>query len=177
MKRSGFRPENVRHEAQLYRAFRPLYPPAIFLPLVKAAPQNVLELGCGTGLALRAAVRAGGGGWHWTGVDPDPEMLQFAEEEAFLLGQQFHAVCTSAESFVSAKHRYDALVVASALHWMNPQVVGPTLRDALCKGATLLWTEYQFPEVVGLDNSWIRESFRERWRFEGQRPRGRFGIL
>lgn len=190
MKPSGFRPaQGAAHDAALYQSYRPLYPPDVFQKwmktLQKEGKSHVLELGCGAGQALSSAQRSlPRPGLHWTGVDPNADMLAYAAEAAARSATVFKGHCAPAEDIDAWKGSYDAAVFASSLHWIDPMIVGPILRERLRPKAPILWTEYQFPKVQLEDpaqsqalNDWIRDNFRSRWKFEGQRSRGRFRDL
>src|ERR1700742_4390072 len=68
--------ESFGADAERYDRARPRYPSALVDRIVAASPgPEVLDVGCGTGIAARQFQAAG---CTVLGVDPDPRMAEFA---------------------------------------------------------------------------------------------------
>ncbi len=168
----------ARFDPDLYRRYRPYYPAALFEELPKlllarsfSEPFEIVDLGCGTGHSsaslLKSGIRA-----RVRGIDPDAAMLDRAREVTADLSVDFsigQGELTGLES-----ESADAAIVASALHWMEPQATCTEIGRILKPRGILQVFEYQFPKCAELPelNEWIRREFNLRWKAPQQKPRG-----
>jgi SAM-dependent methyltransferase len=166
---------------QFYSEFRPFYPSETFVELRAellnqgfSEPFQIADLGCGTGHSaaslLKTPLRA-----EIIGVDPDSDMLAEAQRLSTRLelkSVQFQV--GSGEATNLPDGRFDAIMMGSSFHWMNPAKTRDEVLRIL-KSRGLLWIfEYQFPKALALPelNEWIRRQFNLYWKAPGQKPRG-----
>jgi 2-polyprenyl-3-methyl-5-hydroxy-6-metoxy-1,4-benzoquinol methylase len=78
-----------------------------YLSLAGSSPQNILDLGCGTGLLCDAFAAKG---HQVTGVDPSPAMLAVARRKPHGDKIQWMQAQAQAQSYASAK-RFDLIIM------------------------------------------------------------------
>jgi SAM-dependent methyltransferase len=99
-------------DAQRYDQARPRYPEALVARIVADSPgSDVLDVGCGTGIAGRQFQTAG---CTVLGVEPDPRMADFARSR----GLQVEVA--DFESWQPAGRRFAAVIAAQSWHWVDP---------------------------------------------------------
>ncbi|MFE1850828.1 class I SAM-dependent methyltransferase [Streptomyces sp. NPDC059489] len=104
--------ESFGVDAQRYDRARPSYPEALVARIVAAGPApDVLDVGCGTGIAARQFQAAG---CAVLGVEPDARMAEFAQA----LGLQVEVA--TFETWQPAGRTFDAVVAAQSWHWVDP---------------------------------------------------------
>lgn len=162
------------HDSTSYEKFRPSYPPELFAPLAaRLAPLGdaalTVDLGTGTGLAIRAMAKAGVPG-RFVGVDPDPAMLARASAP----GARVSWIAAPAEATGLQSGVANALVLASCYHWLDRPRANAELLRLAAPGAWIQVFEYQFPRCADAPelSEWIRRQFNLVWRLENQKPRG-----
>lgn len=115
--------ESFGVDPQRYDRARPRYPAALVNRIVQCSPGgDVLDVGCGTGIAARQFRAAG---CTVLGIEPDARMAEFARTTGVPV-----AVSTF-EAWQPEGRTFDAVIAAQAWHWIDP-VVGTA------KAATLL---------------------------------------
>ncbi|MGW6023395.1 class I SAM-dependent methyltransferase [Streptomyces sp. NPDC055099] len=104
--------------AQRYDQVRPRYPDALVARIVAGSPgseardaREVLDVGCGTGIAARQFQAAG---CAVLGVEPDARMADFAR------AQGLRVEVATFEAWQPAGRTFDAVVAAQSWHWMDP---------------------------------------------------------
>jgi SAM-dependent methyltransferase len=103
-------------DAERYDRARRRYPDALVERIVATSPgRQVLDVGCGTGIAARQFQAAG---CSVLGVEPDTRMAQFARQT------RVEVEVATFEAWDPAGRLFDAIIGAQAWHWVNP-VVGP----------------------------------------------------
>ncbi len=101
-------------EAAAYERGRPSYPPEAIDWLLPAGAHTVLDLGAGTGkLTTRLVER----GLDVVAVDPIPEMLDLLRNSL----PDTPALLGTAEDIPLADDSVDAVLVAQAWHWFDPE--------------------------------------------------------
>ncbi|NKZ13377.1 class I SAM-dependent methyltransferase [Mycolicibacterium septicum DSM 44393] len=101
-------------EAAAYERGRPSYPPETIDWLLPEGAQDVLDLGAGTGkLTTRLVER----GLDVIAVDPIPEMLELLSNSL----PDTPALLGTAEEIPLADNSVDAVLVAQAWHWFDPE--------------------------------------------------------
>lgn len=101
-------------EAAAYERGRPSYPPEAIDWLLPDGAQRVLDLGAGTGkLTTRLAER----GLDVVAVDPVPEMLELLSRSL----PDTPALLGTAEEIPLPDDSVDAVLVAQAWHWFDPE--------------------------------------------------------
>ncbi|OMC39512.1 SAM-dependent methyltransferase [Mycolicibacterium fortuitum] len=101
-------------EAAAYERGRPSYPPEAIDWLLPQGAHDVLDLGAGTGkLTTRLVER----GLDVIAVDPIPEMLELLSNSL----PDTPALLGTAEEIPLADNSVDAVLVAQAWHWFDPE--------------------------------------------------------
>ncbi|MPY59269.1 class I SAM-dependent methyltransferase [Streptomyces spongiae] len=104
--------ESFGTDAQRYDQARPGYPDALVARIVAGSPgSEVLDVGCGTGIAARQFQAAG---CAVLGIEPDERMAKFARAR----GLQVEVA--PFEAWQQAGRRFDAVVAAQSWHWVDP---------------------------------------------------------
>lgn len=154
-------------DAERYERARPGYPARLVDDLLELAgrPEHVLEVGSGTGqLTLPLAER----GCHITAIELGPDMAAVARRK--LAG--FPRVRVEVGAFETAPLSatpVDAVVSATAFHWIDPAVRLGRAADALRAGGALglittdhvaggAWTEDFFVEVQDCYLRWDEDT-------------------
>ncbi|WP_042401391.1 class I SAM-dependent methyltransferase [Streptacidiphilus carbonis] len=121
--------ESFGVDAQRYDQSRPGYPEALVARIVAGSPgTDVLDVGCGTGIAARQFQAAG---CTVLGVEPDVRMAEFARAR----GLQVEV--SSFEAWESGGRRYDAVVAAQSWHWVDPVAGAVKAAEVLRPGGRL----------------------------------------
>lgn len=108
--------ESFGADAQRYDQARPGYPDALVTRIVAGSPgSDVLDVGCGTGIAARQFQAAG---CTVLGIEPDARMADFARSRGLPV-----EVATF-ETWQSAGRTFDTVVAAQSWHWVDP-ATGP----------------------------------------------------
>lgn len=144
---SGMRdPGHFESVAASYRAARPAYPSVLYETLVQQGVigpgRRVLEIGAGTGEATGELVRRGSA---VVAVEPGHELaarLRQGCPEASVLVSRIEDVDLAA-------HRFDSVVAATSMHWVDLPTLLPRLGKALEPGGLLaVWrTVFGDPRV------------------------------
>ena len=113
-------PGRFHTAAQHYLQGRPPYAPALIRRVAQlcglGATHRVLDLGCGPGqLALAFAPLAG----QVVAVDPEPEMLRIAREEAAQAGLPIEVREGSSRNLGPGLGTFRLAVIGRAFHWMD----------------------------------------------------------
>ncbi|KOV67518.1 class I SAM-dependent methyltransferase [Streptomyces sp. MMG1121] len=124
-------------DAELYDRARPGYPPELYddlADLAGAGPgSRVLEVGCGTGQATVPLARRG---CRITAVEAGPRLAAVARRN--LAGVAAVEVVTAEfEKWPLPEEPFDAVVSATAFHWIDPAVRMVKAADALRPGGSL----------------------------------------
>lgn len=117
-------------EAAAYERGRPSYPPEAIDWLLPAGACDVLDLGAGTGkLTTRLVER----GLNVVAVDPIPEMLELLTNSL----PDTPALLGTAEEIPLADNSVDAVLVAQAWHWFDPERAAAEVSRVLRPGGRL----------------------------------------
>jgi SAM-dependent methyltransferase len=101
-------------DVQRYDRARPAYPDELVARIVAGSPgTDVLDIGCGTGIAARQFQTAG---CSVLGVEPDARMADFAR------GCGVPVEVATFEAWQRAGRRFDAVIAAQSWHWVDPAV-------------------------------------------------------
>jgi SAM-dependent methyltransferase len=124
--------ESFGTDAERYDRARPPYPAALVAGAVGVPPagpaRDVLDVGCGTGIAAR---QLQGAGCTVLGVEPDARMAAFARERGLPV-----EVATF-EAWEPAGRTFDAVVAAQSWHWVDPAVGAAKAASVLRPGGRL----------------------------------------
>jgi SAM-dependent methyltransferase len=104
--------ESFGTDAQRYDRARPSYPDALVTRVVAGSRgRDVLDVGCGTGIAARQFQAAGCG---VLGVEPDARMAEFAR------GRGLQVETSTFEAWDPAGRTFDTVIAAQSWHWVDP---------------------------------------------------------
>lgn len=104
--------ESFGVDAQRYDLARPGYPDTLVTRIVSKSPgPDVLDVGCGTGIAARQFQAAG---CTVLGIEPDARMADFARTR----GLQVEVA--TFEAWQPAGRTFDAVIAAQSWHWVEP---------------------------------------------------------
>ncbi len=104
--------ESFGTDAQRYDQARPGYPEALVARIVAGSPgPDVLDVGCGTGIAARQFQAAG---CVVLGVEPDARMADFAR------ARSLQVEVATFEAWEPAGRTFDAVIAAQSWHWVDP---------------------------------------------------------
>ncbi|MGO4614788.1 class I SAM-dependent methyltransferase [Nocardia sp. 2YAB30] len=133
---SAAEPHRQRHiaesfgvDAERYDRARPRYPDALIDRIVAARPElDVLDVGCGTGIAARQFRDSG---CRVLGVEPDARMAEFAR------GTGLETEVATFEAWDSADRTFDAVIAAQSWHWVDPVAGAAKAAQVLRPGGRL----------------------------------------
>ena len=132
--------------AAAYERGRPSYPPEAIDWLLPAGARKVLDLGAGTGkLTTRLVER----GLDVVAVDPIPDMLEVLRASL----PATRALLGTAEEIPLQDNSVDAVLVAQAWHWVDPERAIPEVARVLRPGGRLGLVWNTRDERLG----WVRE--------------------
>jgi SAM-dependent methyltransferase len=135
--------ESFGADAGRYDRARPSYPVALADRIVAASPgRDVLDVGCGTGIAARLLAAAG---CRVLGVDPDDRMASVARQGGLAVE------VAPFEAWHSAGRSFDAIIAAQAWHWVDPVAGAAKAAQVLRPGGRLavFWNAAQLPAGLG----------------------------
>ncbi len=99
-------------DTQRYDQARPGYPAALVARIIAETPgADVLDVGCGTGIAARQFQAAG---CTVLGVEPDRRMADFARARGL------RVEVATFEAWQPGDRKFDAVVAAQSWHWVDP---------------------------------------------------------
>ncbi len=132
--------------AAAYERGRPSYPPEAIDWLIPRGARQVLDLGAGTGkLTTRLVER----GLEVVAVDPIPDMLEVLRASL----PETRALLGTAEEIPLEDNSVDAVLVAQAWHWVDPERAIPEVARVLRPGGRLGLVWNTRDERLG----WVRE--------------------
>lgn len=116
-------------DAQRYDRARPRYPEALVARILAGAPgADVLDVGCGTGIAAGQFQAAG---CAVLGIEPDARMADFARARGL------RVEVATFEAWQPGGRMFDAVVAAQSWHWMDPIAGATKAADVLRPGGRL----------------------------------------
>jgi SAM-dependent methyltransferase len=131
--------ESFGSDPTRYDRARPGYPEAMVSRILAASPgTDVLDVGCGTGIAARQFQAAG---CSVLGVDVDAQMAALARETGL------EVEVAKFEAWDPRGRTFDALVAGQAWHWVDPVAGAARAAAALRPGGRLavFWNVQQPP--------------------------------
>ncbi|MEU2853778.1 class I SAM-dependent methyltransferase [Streptomyces syringium] len=130
--------ESFSTDAERYDRTRPRYPDALVGRIVAGLPgPDVLDVGCGTGIAARQFQAAG---CRVLGVEPDARMAELARRSGV------EAEVATFEAWDPAGRGFDAVVAGTAWHWVDP-VAGATKAGQVLRPGGLLAPFWHVPQL------------------------------
>ncbi|MEW1833118.1 class I SAM-dependent methyltransferase [Streptomyces sp. NPDC088196] len=134
--------ESFGTDAERYERARPPYPEALIDRIVSGSPgRDVLDAGCGTGIAARQFLAAG---CRVLGVEPDARMAEVARR----FGVEVEV--STLEAWEPAGRGFDAVVAAQSWHWIDPVAGAAKAARVLRPGGRLaaFWHVFQLPPDI-----------------------------
>ncbi|MET8471941.1 class I SAM-dependent methyltransferase [Streptomyces sp. NPDC006422] len=135
--------ESFGTDPERYDRTRPRYPEALVARIAAAAPgPDVLDVGCGTGIASRQFRAAG---CTVLGVDVDPRMAEYAR------GHGLDVEVGRFETWDAAGRSFDAVVAGQTWHWIDPEAGAAKAAHVLRPGGriALFWNVFRStPDVA-----------------------------
>jgi SAM-dependent methyltransferase len=135
--------EGFGADAGRYDRARPGYPAALVGRIVAASPgRDVLDAGCGTGIASRLLQAAG---CRVLGVDPDPRMAAAARAAGT------ETEVARIEDWDPAGRTFDLVTAGQAWHWVDP-VAGAAAAARVLRPAgrlAVFWNVFEPPPQLG----------------------------
>lgn len=127
--------------AALYDATRPTYPPTLIDELLADSPDEVLDVGCGTGIVSALLHQRGA---RVLGAEPDARMAQVARAKGLAVE------VSTFEQWDSRGRRFALLTSGQAWHWVAPQAGADKAADVLRPGGRLavFWNFATLPQDV-----------------------------
>ncbi|MFG2722170.1 class I SAM-dependent methyltransferase [Streptomyces sp. NPDC048416] len=146
---SGSEPHRARHmaesfgsDAERYDRARPRYPDALVRRIRALAPgPDVLDAGCGTGIAARQFQDVG---CRVLGVEPDARMAEVAGRLGVVVD------VARFEDWEPGGRRFDVVTAGQSWHWIDPVAGAVKAAQALRPGGRLVafWNAFQLPQEV-----------------------------
>jgi SAM-dependent methyltransferase len=134
--------ESFGSDAERYDRTRPRYPGAMVERIAAASPgPDVLDVGCGTGIAARQFQAAG---CRVLGVDVDERMAGLARQTGV------QAEVAAFEAWDPAGRAFDAVIAGQTWHWVDPVAGAAKAARVLRPGGrlALFWNVGQAPPDV-----------------------------
>jgi SAM-dependent methyltransferase len=150
-----------------YDRLRPSPPAEAIDWLLPENPSVVVDVGAGTGLLTRAlAGRAG----HIIAVEPDDRMRAVLQERS----PDVEALAGRGESIPLPDGYADAVLIASAWHWMDPVLAIPEIGRVLRDGGrfAVIWAGRDRDAGWFRSDDWFRELARDNSDDASDRQRG-----
>jgi SAM-dependent methyltransferase len=131
--------------AEDYDRYRPTYPDALVDRACEGISPGaaVLEIGCGTGQLTRSLLARG---LRVTAVEPGQHLIARARDQLNGVGEVQFVNARLEDASLPHAH-YSAVLSASAIHWIDPDVSWHKAADALVDGGSLALVSY-----FGLDD-------------------------
>jgi SAM-dependent methyltransferase len=134
--------ESFGVDAERYDRTRPTYPQPMVDRIVAATPgPDVLDVGCGTGIAARQFQAAG---CHVLGVDADERMAAFARQRGL------DVEVATIEEWDPGGRTFDGVIAGQAWHWVDPAAGAAKAWRLLRPGGrlALFWNAFEPPSEV-----------------------------
>lgn len=135
--------ESFGSDPARYDRTRPAYPVELVRRIVAASPgRRFLDVGCGTGIEARQFAAEG---CEVLGVEPDARMAAFARERGT------EAEVARFEDWADDGRTFDAVISATAWHWVDPVAGAAKAARVLVSGGlvALFWHVAQPPAALG----------------------------
>jgi SAM-dependent methyltransferase len=157
--------ESFGAEAERYDRARPGYPVPLVQRIMAAAPgPELLDVGCGTGIASRLFRDAG---CRVLGIDVDSRMAAAARDSGI------QCEVAKFEEWDPAGRVFDTLIAAQTWHWIDPSAGAAKAAAVLRPGGrlALFWNAFEPPPAIrrsfGEVQARILPKAPNAWAFEG----------
>lgn len=146
--------ESFGTDAERYDRARPRYPQELITRIAGTSPgPEILDVGCGTGIASRQLQAAG---CKVLGVEPDARMAEYARERGL------EVEVAKIETWDPRGRAFDALTAAQCWHWVDPVAGAAKAAQVLRPGGLLaaFWNVDQLPpELDAVSGKIYRQVF------------------
>ena len=128
-------------DAEQYDRVRPGYPAELVDDLLADGAVDVLDVGCGTGIASRLFAERG---CRVVGVEPDDRMASVAWRHSLMVEDG------TFETWDPAGRTFDLVISGQAWHWVDPEVGPRKAADVLRPGGRigLFWNQGRHPDEL-----------------------------
>ena len=133
--------------AQLYENSRPAVPAFacnMVMKYLERKPEQIVDLGCGTGLSTMAWL---GKCDNIIGIEPNDEMLSIAKRKSN--GISF--IKAYSDSTTLPEHSTDIVICSQSFHWMNPANTLKEVDRILKSNGVFATIDCDWPPVCGLE--------------------------
>lgn len=135
--------------AERYDRVRPGYPPEVFDDLASLGElevgSRILEVGCGTGLATVPLAERG---YRIVAVELGAELAAIARRRLSAY-PDIEVIVAGFEDWPLPPERFDAVVSATAFHWIDPEIRVSRAAEALRQGGSLAIIETRRIPLAG----------------------------
>lgn len=145
--------------AARYQAYRPAYPDAVFDRLVAAAGaplSHAVDLGAGTGQATQGLLARFA---HVSAVEPDPDMAALLPAHP---GLSVHQQPAETAGFPAGA--VDAVLAATAFHWMDAERVCARVASWLRPGGVFMAVAFSRPQAASGAVGEVLTRYNALWR-------------
>jgi ubiquinone/menaquinone biosynthesis C-methylase UbiE len=150
----GFK-DHFSRQAADYAQFRPRYPREMFEYLASITPTCELAWDCATGNG-QAAIELANGFDHVIATDPSESQIANAEPH-----ERVEYRVASAEQGDLQSGKFDLVLVAQALHWLNHDQFYPELRRVLKANGVFAASAYNLLQTEGPIKDIVRRYYYE----------------
>jgi len=135
------RAESFGEDAERYDRSRPSYPDALVDLIAAGGGRDLVDVGCGTGIAARLFAALG---WRVLGVEPDGRMAGVARRHGLTVE------VARFEDWDRAGRRFDVVTAGQSWHWVDPERGTRRAAEALRAGGriALFWNTGRFPDAL-----------------------------
>lgn len=133
--------------AQLYENCRPTIPETacdIVLNYLEYKPNQIVDLGCGTGLSTLAWI---GKCDNIIGIDPNAEMLSIAKQKSNAIS----FIKAYSDDTNLADHSTDIVICSQSFHWMNPTDTLKEINRILKSNGIFATVDCDWPPICSLE--------------------------
>lgn len=134
--------ESFGIDPERYDRTRPAYPEALVARILAGSPgPDLLDVGCGTGIAARQFRAAGA---RVLGVEPDERMAGYARRDGL------DVEVATFENWEPAGRAFDAVVAATAWHWVDASAGAAKAGQVLRPDGRLavFWHTFELPPEI-----------------------------
>lgn len=133
--------------ARLYENNRPTIPDAacdMVLNYLEHKPEQIVDLGCGTGLSTMAWI---GKCDNITGIDPNEEMLSIAKQKS----DRIAFIKAYSDNTTLPDNSTDIAICSQSFHWMNPTDTLAEINRILKPNGVFATIDCDWPPVCSLE--------------------------
>lgn len=133
--------------AQLYEKSRPAVPASacdMVMNYLEQKPEQIVDLGCGTGLSTMAWI---GKCDNIIGIDPNDEMLSIAKQKS----NKISFIKAYSDSTTLSNNSTDIVICSQSFHWMNPADTLKEVNRILKSNGVFATIDCDWPPICSLE--------------------------